>query len=115
MLRNRLFTPVKKCDLVVVEEFSKACGGMGVGYAVTDLMPWGLWKGGGVVALVPIGGAGFTLAAFVSVNIMFGNFLEPRLLGHDLAPEFGQAPEPAIDGLDVAGPMPRLRSLEFRQ
>jgi Ni/Fe-hydrogenase subunit HybB-like protein len=41
--------------------------GPGAVVALTDLMPWGLWKGGGVVALVPIGGAGFTLAAFVSV------------------------------------------------
>jgi len=41
--------------------------GPGSVVALTDLMPWGLWKGGGVVALVPIGGAGFTLAAFVSV------------------------------------------------
>ena len=30
--------------------------------ALTDIVPWGLWKGGGVVALVAIGGAGFTLA-----------------------------------------------------
>lgn len=41
--------------------------GPGAVVALTDLMPWGLWKGGGVVALVPIGGAGFTLAAFVTV------------------------------------------------
>ena len=41
--------------------------GPGSVVALTDLMPWGLWKGGGVVALVPIGGAGFTLAALVSV------------------------------------------------
>jgi Ni/Fe-hydrogenase subunit HybB-like protein len=41
--------------------------GPGAVVALTDLMPWGLWKGGGVVAMVPIGGAGFTLAAFVSV------------------------------------------------
>jgi Ni/Fe-hydrogenase subunit HybB-like protein len=41
--------------------------GPGAVVALTDLMPWGLWKGGGVVALVAIGGAGFTLAAFVSV------------------------------------------------
>jgi Ni/Fe-hydrogenase subunit HybB-like protein len=41
--------------------------GPGAVVALTDLMPWGLWKGGGVVALVPIGGAGFTLAAFVSI------------------------------------------------
>jgi len=41
--------------------------GPGSVVALTDLMPWGLWKGGGVVALVPIGGAGFTLAAFVTV------------------------------------------------
>jgi Ni/Fe-hydrogenase subunit HybB-like protein len=41
--------------------------GPGSVVALTDLMPWGLWKGGGVVALVPIGGAGFTLAAFVSI------------------------------------------------
>jgi Ni/Fe-hydrogenase subunit HybB-like protein len=41
--------------------------GPGSVVALTDLLPWGLWKGGGVVALVPIGGAGFTLAAFVSV------------------------------------------------
>ena len=41
--------------------------GPGSVVALTDLIPWGLWKGGGVVALVPIGGAGFTLAAFVYV------------------------------------------------
>ena len=41
--------------------------GPGAVVALTDLMPWGLWKGGGVVALVTIGGAGFTLAAFVTV------------------------------------------------
>ncbi|MDB4433239.1 hypothetical protein N9166_00705, partial [bacterium] len=41
--------------------------GLGSVVALTDLLPWGLWKGGGVVALVPIGGAGFTLAALVSV------------------------------------------------
>jgi Ni/Fe-hydrogenase subunit HybB-like protein len=41
--------------------------GPGSVVALTDLLPWGLWKGGGVVALVPIGGAGFTLAAFVTV------------------------------------------------
>jgi len=41
--------------------------GPGSVVALTDLLPWGLWKGGGVVALVPIGGAGFTLAAFVSI------------------------------------------------
>ncbi|MGW8283202.1 MAG: cytochrome c3 family protein, partial [Gemmatimonadota bacterium] len=41
--------------------------GPGAVVALTDLMPWGPWKGGGVVALVPIGGAGFTLAAFVTV------------------------------------------------
>ena len=41
--------------------------GPGSVVALTDLMPWGLWKGGGVVALVAIGGAGFTLAAFVSI------------------------------------------------
>jgi Ni/Fe-hydrogenase subunit HybB-like protein len=35
--------------------------------ALTDILPWGLWKGGGVVALVPIGGAGFTLAALVYI------------------------------------------------
>lgn len=35
--------------------------------ALTDIIPWGLWKGGGVVALVAIGGAGFTLAMFVYV------------------------------------------------
>jgi len=34
---------------------------------LTDLFPWGLWKGAGVVALVPIGGAGFTIAAFVYI------------------------------------------------
>ncbi|OGR02722.1 MAG: hypothetical protein A2284_14580 [Deltaproteobacteria bacterium RIFOXYA12_FULL_61_11] len=41
--------------------------GVGSVVALNDLLPWGLWKGGGVVALVPIGGAGFTLAAFVYV------------------------------------------------
>lgn len=41
--------------------------GPGSVVALTDILPWGLWKGGGVVALVPIGGAGFTLAAFVYV------------------------------------------------
>jgi len=41
--------------------------GPGSVVALTDIIPWGLWKGGGVVALVPIGGAGFTLAAFVYV------------------------------------------------
>ena len=41
--------------------------GPGSVVALSDLIPWGLWKGGGVVALVPIGGAGFTLAAFVYV------------------------------------------------
>jgi Ni/Fe-hydrogenase subunit HybB-like protein len=35
--------------------------------ALTDLLPWGLWKGGGVVSLVAIGGAGFTLAMFVFI------------------------------------------------
>jgi Ni/Fe-hydrogenase subunit HybB-like protein len=35
--------------------------------ALTDIIPWGLWKGGGVVALVAIGGAGFALAMFVYV------------------------------------------------
>jgi Ni/Fe-hydrogenase subunit HybB-like protein len=35
--------------------------------ALTDLIPWGMWKGWGVVALVPIGGAGFTLAMLVYV------------------------------------------------
>ena len=35
--------------------------------ALTDILPWGLWKGGGVVALVAIGGAGFTLAMFVYI------------------------------------------------
>jgi len=32
--------------------------------ALSDIIPWGLWKGGGVVALVAMGGAGFTLAMF---------------------------------------------------
>ncbi len=41
--------------------------GPGSVVALSDMIPWGLWKGGGVVALVPIGGAGFTLAAFVYV------------------------------------------------
>jgi Ni/Fe-hydrogenase subunit HybB-like protein len=41
--------------------------GLGSVVALTDVLPWGLWKGGGVVALVPIGGAGFTLAAFVYI------------------------------------------------
>ncbi len=41
--------------------------GPGAVTALTDMIPWGLWKGGGVVALVPIGGAGFTLAAFVYI------------------------------------------------
>ena len=35
--------------------------------ALTDILPWGIWKGWGVVALVPIGGAGFTLAMFVYI------------------------------------------------
>ncbi|MEJ2720285.1 MAG: formate dehydrogenase, partial [bacterium] len=35
--------------------------------ALTDILPWGLWKGWGVVALVPIGGAGFTLAMLVYI------------------------------------------------
>jgi len=35
--------------------------------ALTDIIPWGLWKGWGVVALVPIGGAGFTLAMLVYI------------------------------------------------
>ena len=35
--------------------------------ALTDLIPWGLWKGGGVVALVAIGGAGFTVAMLVYI------------------------------------------------
>jgi len=34
---------------------------------LTDILPWGLWKGGGVVALVAIGGAGFTVAMFVFI------------------------------------------------
>ena len=34
---------------------------------LTDIIPWGLWKGWGVVALVPIGGAGFTLAMLVHI------------------------------------------------
>ena len=34
---------------------------------LTDIIPWGLWKGGGVVALVALGGAGFTLAMFVYI------------------------------------------------
>jgi Ni/Fe-hydrogenase subunit HybB-like protein len=41
--------------------------GVGSVVALDNILPWGLWKGGGVVALVPIGGAGFTLAAFVYV------------------------------------------------
>lgn len=41
--------------------------GPGSVVALSDAIPWGLWKGGGVVALVPIGGAGFTLAAMVYV------------------------------------------------
>jgi len=41
--------------------------GPGSVVALTDIIPWGLWKGGGVVALVPIGGAGFTLAALVYI------------------------------------------------
>ncbi len=35
--------------------------------ALSDIIPWGLWKGGGVVALVAVGGAGFTLAIFVYI------------------------------------------------
>ena len=35
--------------------------------ALTDILPWGIWKGWGVVALVPIGGAGFTLAMLVYI------------------------------------------------
>jgi Ni/Fe-hydrogenase subunit HybB-like protein len=53
--------------------------GPGAVVALTDLLPWGLWKGGGVVALVPIGGAGFTLAAFV--NIFHWKRYKPLLLG----------------------------------
>lgn len=34
---------------------------------LSDILPWGLWKGFGVVALVPIGGAGFTLAMLVYI------------------------------------------------
>jgi Ni/Fe-hydrogenase subunit HybB-like protein len=34
---------------------------------LTDILPWGLWKGWGVVALVPIGGAGFTVAMLVYI------------------------------------------------
>jgi Ni/Fe-hydrogenase subunit HybB-like protein len=34
---------------------------------LSDIIPWGLWKGWGVVALVPIGGAGFTLAMLVYI------------------------------------------------
>jgi Ni/Fe-hydrogenase subunit HybB-like protein len=34
---------------------------------LTDILPWGLWKGGGVVSLVAIGGAGFTVAMFVFI------------------------------------------------
>jgi Ni/Fe-hydrogenase subunit HybB-like protein len=53
--------------------------GPGSVVALTDLIPWGLWKGGGVVALVPIGGAGFTLAAFVYV--FHWNRYKPLALG----------------------------------
>ena len=35
--------------------------------ALTDIIPWGLWKGGGVVALVAIGGSGFTVAMLVYI------------------------------------------------
>lgn len=35
--------------------------------ALTDILPWGVWKGWGVVALVPIGGAGFTVAMLVYI------------------------------------------------
>ncbi len=35
--------------------------------ALSDIIPWGMWKGMGVVALVPIGGAGFTLAMLVYI------------------------------------------------
>ncbi len=35
--------------------------------ALTDIIPWGIWKGWGVVALVPMGGAGFTLAMLVYI------------------------------------------------
>ncbi|RLB60102.1 MAG: hypothetical protein DRI90_14485 [Deltaproteobacteria bacterium] len=51
--------------LVVV--FLRILHGVGSVVALNDILPWGLWKGGGVVALVPIGGAGFTLAALVYV------------------------------------------------
>ncbi|MFC1852131.1 cytochrome c3 family protein [candidate division CSSED10-310 bacterium] len=47
--------------------FFRIINGLGSVVALTDMLPWGLWKGGGVVALVPIGGAGFTLAALVYV------------------------------------------------
>ena len=47
--------------------FLRIVHGVGSVVALNNILPWGLWKGGGVVALVPIGGAGFTLAAFVYV------------------------------------------------
>ena len=46
---------------------SRIIHGPGSVTALTDLLPWGLWKGGGVVSLVAIGGAGFTLAMFVFI------------------------------------------------
>ena len=45
--------------------FFRIINGPGSVTALSDIIPWGLWKGGGVVALVAAGGAGFTLAIFV--------------------------------------------------
>jgi Ni/Fe-hydrogenase subunit HybB-like protein len=46
------------CTIIIL----RILHGPGSVTVLTDILPWGLWKGGGVVALVPIGGAGFTLA-----------------------------------------------------
>jgi Ni/Fe-hydrogenase subunit HybB-like protein len=47
--------------------------------ALTDILPWGVWKGWGVVALVPIGGAGFTLAMLVYIFRM--DYFKPVVRG----------------------------------
>jgi len=47
--------------------FLRIIHGPGSVTVLTDILPWGLWKGGGVVALVPIGAAGFTLAMLVYI------------------------------------------------
>ena len=47
--------------------FFRLVNGLGAVVALNDILPGGLWKGGGVVALVPVGGAGFTIAGLVYV------------------------------------------------